>query len=33
MDALSIKDIKLPSPPAIALRILEAVKKDDRLFW
>lgn len=32
MDALSIKDIKLPSPPAIALRILEAVKKDDASF-
>jgi diguanylate cyclase (GGDEF)-like protein len=32
MDALSIKDINLPSPPAIALRILEAVKKDDASF-
>jgi diguanylate cyclase (GGDEF)-like protein len=32
MDALTIKDIKLPSPPAIALRILEAVKKDDASF-
>ncbi len=28
----TIKDIKLPSPPAIALRILEAVKKGDASF-
>jgi len=32
MPILATKDIKLPSPPAIALRILEAVKKDDASF-
>lgn len=32
MTTLDIKNIKLPSPPAIALRILEAVKKDDASF-
>lgn len=32
MHELTIKNIKLPSPPAIALRILEAVKKDDASF-
>lgn len=29
---VSLHEIKLPSPPAIALRILEAVKKDDASF-
>ncbi len=32
MSTLDTKNIKLPSPPAIALRILEAVKKDDASF-
>lgn len=32
MTTLVTKNIKLPSPPAIALRILEAVKKDDASF-
>lgn len=32
MYDLTKKDIKLPSPPAIALRILEAVKKGDSSF-
>lgn len=32
MTKLEIESIKLPSPPAIALRILDAVKKDDACF-
>lgn len=32
MHELTLKNIKLPSPPAIALRILEAVKKGDASF-
>ncbi len=32
MPILTTKDINLPSPPAIALRILEAVKKNDASF-
>ena len=32
MHDVTIKNIKLPSPPAIALRILEAVKQDNTSF-
>ncbi len=32
MHDVTIKNIKLPSPPAIALRILEAVKQDSTSF-
>lgn len=32
LDGMLHQDIKLPSPPAIAVRILDVVKKDDSSF-